>query len=332
MMNNMARKERIKQAIVSAFAEVAYPGGESIARQPETFDGEEIEQAFKGHHWRDLPRETVRRHGMVFLRPEMRHFYMPAFLLVALDTLPGETVDLDLYALKPPEDDKRFKQEYDLYTSAQKEAIRLFLEYARDEVAEPGGKETARLALERYWTRAAQDPPAAAESESMTTAEPARVERVRQAVREAFADVPYPGDKAIVNNPDDWEGRDINLDFEGYHWRELPHAVVSYDYCALPLLSAKGLQFYLPAYIMAGLDGDTNVLDWTVMHLGPSKGHADDDFKRRYVSFTPGQRRAIRLFLEYVRDSKLNIVGCAEKAQEALDKYWGGDAPEQPAG
>jgi hypothetical protein len=257
---------------------------------------------------------------------------MPAFLLAALDTLPKETVDMDLYALKPPEDDKRFKQEYDLYTKAQKNAIRLFLEYALDEVSGRSSKEAARLALERYWARAAQNPQSGAQDEPRATEEPARKTLVRQAIRAAFAEVPYPGDKAIAYNPNDWEGQDINLDFAGYHWRELPHAVLSYHYSALSFFSPKGMQFYLPAYILAGLDGDSNILGWTVRSLVPNKGDLEDYFKRRHDHFTLAQRRAIRLFLEYVRDSKPEAVGCEREAQEALEQYWGRDGPEQPAG
>jgi hypothetical protein len=332
LMADADRKEQIKQAVISAFAEVTYPGGEHVALQPETFEGEELDQDFKGQHWRDMAPEALKRHVVIFFRPEARQFYLPAFLLAALDRLPAGRVDLDVYVLKPPEDETRFRQEYDAYTRAQREAIRLFLEYAGDEASDRNTKRVARLALERYWARAAQNPQSGAQDEPRVTEEPARKMLVRQAIREAFAEVPYPGDKAIAYKPDDWEGKDINLDFSGYHWRELPHAVVSYHYLALSLLSAKGMQFYLPAYIMTGLDGDSNMLGWTVTHLAPLRGNADEDFKSQYVGFTPAQRHAIRLFLEYVRDSKPEAAGCEEEAQEALDKYWGRDAPEQPAG
>lgn len=147
----MSRRERVRQAIEEAFRDVPYPEDPRFALNPETSEGEETEKAFKGHHWRNLPEKAVSKRMLIFLRPEARHFYMPAFLLAALRRLPRAPTMFDLYSLVPPDDATRFKKEYDTYSSAQRAAIRLFLEYVRDEAARPDCKATAELALERYW-------------------------------------------------------------------------------------------------------------------------------------------------------------------------------------
>lgn len=152
----------------------------------------------------------------------------------------------------------------------------------------------------------------------------ARHEPVRQIIREAFAEVPYPGDSSIAYDPDDWEGRDINLDFSGYHWRELPHAIVSYHDSALSFLSAAGMQFYLPAYLLAALESDGDVLDSVLYALRPSEDQRKDYFESPEASFTTLQRRAVRAFLEWVRDEVAESDG-GDAARQALDAYWGKD-------
>ncbi len=323
-MMTMERKEQVEQAIVESFADVPYPGDDFIALDPTRYPGDKIQPDFKGQHWRDLPHEVVSRYDIIFLRPEARRFYWPAFLLAALDLLPERRVYRRLYALTPPEDSARFRREYDAYTPAQRRAIRLFLVYARDIIAEDQDiAALARLALERYWgeddTRPSGDAPG-------VTVEQTRKEEIKQAIRGAFADVPYPGDAAIVPRHCD-EEEEIRRDFKGYHWREVPHAVISYNYFALPLFSDKGIQFYLPAYILAGLEGDDETLTWVVYYLDPSNDDPDlvDWFRTRHDGFSAAQRHAVRLFLAYVRD-EVDDEDLEMHARRALERYWAKDA------
>ncbi len=314
-MTDMDRKEQIRRAIVASFADVPYPGDDAIVLDPTSFAGKDIQRDLKGHHWRDLPFEAPDGCWVVFLRPEARRFYLPALLLNALDRLSEGYNPMDLFELVPPEDATRFERQHEAYTSTQKEALRLFLEYARDEAKSQETVALARLALERYWGEGRN-----------ATAELTRKEQVRQAIRQAFADVPYPGDDAIASRPEHPDGAEVIRDFKGYGWREVPRGILCYHYSSLSRFSDAALRFYLPAYLLAALECNDNIVEFTVHHLDPDLDDPDLEkwSKARFAVFRPAERHAIRLFLEYVRDEP--EYGLEESARQALEEYWAKDA------
>ncbi len=141
-MASDGRKEGIRQAIREAFADVPYPGDGAIAplpQDPNDRRAEEMNRDFSGHHWRDLPGEVRDKHSFDYppFTPEARRFYLPAYLLATLDLIKSHSDDFwTLDALVPPENMDRFRRDYDGYTAAQKNAIRLYLEYMRDVACE----------------------------------------------------------------------------------------------------------------------------------------------------------------------------------------------------
>jgi hypothetical protein len=78
-------------------------------------------------------------------------------------------------------------------------------------------RETTQDALDRYWARDPNTPP------PPRPAEPARKAEVQRAIREAFADVPYPGDEGIGADLYDWEAAAVNRDFKGYQGHPAYH-------------------------------------------------------------------------------------------------------------
>jgi hypothetical protein len=324
-MTTSARKEHLKRTIADAFADVPYPGDEAIALDPTSDEGEKLQRALEGHHWRDVALDGVASRWIVYLHPEARRFYLPAFLLRAIDRLPqeGSYSLTDLVGLMPPPDITRFQREYDAYTPAQKKAIRLFLEYARDNAKERDVDALARLALERYWGRQGEDRPA---DVSIARAGLTRKERVRQAILQAFADVPYPGDEAIAAHPEGQDGPELIRDFKGYGWREVQRAMLCCNTDTLSYFSNAGLRFYLPAYLLAALDCDDIVFDATMYCLDPSSDDPRLEVwgKARLSVFRPAERQAIRLFLEYVRD-ELTGEYVRRCARQLLEQFWAKD-------
>jgi hypothetical protein len=152
-----------------------------------------------------------------------------------------------------------------------------------------------------------------------------RLEEVKTRIEEAFADVPYPGDRNIGSDPDYWECAEINEHFRGRHWREIPRDILQYHQHDLPFFSPAGLRYYLPTYLLAGLDGFVDVPDFTVYDVEPDEeGDTRELWIQRYEPMTPKQKQAIRMWLEYLRDERPRNIDLAH-VQAALEKYWGRD-------
>jgi hypothetical protein len=87
-----------------------------------------------------------------------------------------------------------------------------------------------------------------------------------------------------------------------------------------------GLQSYFPAYLMAALDDLEDILPFTVYGLCLSSKDAElRRWKRdRFNSFTPAQKRAIKAFLEYMRDEYPECWSFRDpEPVRALEDYWG---------
>lgn len=75
-------KQRVARQIEKAFNEAPYPGDHNIAG----YEGDEIAQAFKDKHWRDLSPDVLHKYrwDVFLLTPEAFRFYAPALMLAAL--------------------------------------------------------------------------------------------------------------------------------------------------------------------------------------------------------------------------------------------------------
>jgi hypothetical protein len=111
-------------AIEAAFADVPYPGDEQVRggddHTEEDLDtGGLIGRSFRGRHWRDIAPDVLHRNALlgslVFMRPAVVHFYLPAFLIASLHD--DEVQEQTCLALTPP---------LDMLTDAQREAIAAF--------------------------------------------------------------------------------------------------------------------------------------------------------------------------------------------------------------
>ena len=163
----------------------------------------------------------------------------------------------------------------------------------------------------------------------------ARLRSVKQQIEEAFKDAPYPGDREMVDDPDDWECIDLMNAFKGKHWKELDAETLRRNHDTF--LSIAGLQYYFPAYLMAALDDLEDILPFTVYGLcfaSPEASSPDVDVRKwqlkRFNSFTPEQKKAIKAFLEYVRDEYPECWSLRDpEPVRALRDYWGkGDHEE----
>lgn len=147
-------------------------------------------------------------------------------------------------------------------------------------------------------------------------------DEVKAEIEKAFADVPYPGDDRIAYSTTAFECPEINADFRGKHWKEVPREVLQYHHDDLPLFSSAGCQYYLPAYLFAALDDFWDLREFVSIHLTPEDTHeAMQSFHERFDGLTPAQKRCIKAFFEYLQDEESDRYW----APTALKLYWGRD-------
>ena len=146
MLGQNLTAETVRGAIERAFADVPYPGDDNIVTRSKCMDLErdDVERAFKGKHWRDVlayPVEFFRYHNsaLSFFTPEAYQFYVPAYLIATAENYAQVDVvsDAVVFSLKAdgrsPESLAFYKVRMMRLTSAQREAIRLFLELLKAE-------------------------------------------------------------------------------------------------------------------------------------------------------------------------------------------------------
>ena len=312
---NTTTVEEIEQAIQRAFANVPYPGRDHIT-VPST--------DWQIDHWRNdyfpdgidaanVP-PTVRvqaQYHLNFFTPAARRYYMPALLRGMLH----EGCRFVVQMLRPPPDMTLFAREYGEYEIEQKEAIQRFLEHVSRSSPHSCVRFTAGDALQRFWTHFVVTPTPTLETP------PGRKDDIANAVAEAFASVPYPGDENLRGT----SGKEIQRDFRGYTPFTIPSDVFDQYSDEIYGLNAKGRQYYLPRYVRASLeDFRANVTHTLLSILLDAKDPASA--AEWFDFYSPEQKRAISHYLEYVRDVALQDeypeLSLAPDATLALDAYW----------
>ncbi|RKH13039.1 hypothetical protein D7V97_06660 [Corallococcus sp. CA053C] len=151
-----AREEQLRRHIENAFADVPRPADDRIAYAPGAWETPELIRDFRGRHWKDIPVERIRQHAahLSLLSPEALPYYLPAYLLAALTDL--DVRDFLLSQLSIPDEShpdvrKYFQQRFGLLSSAQRNAIQMFLRWGRDEASGPAARQHWARALETYW-------------------------------------------------------------------------------------------------------------------------------------------------------------------------------------
>jgi hypothetical protein len=165
-------------------------------------------------------------------------------------------------------------------------------------------------------------------------------ESVKDLIRRAFADTPYPGDDALVRSAGDEPDEVVEL-FRGRDdWRTLSADFVDRAGAASPsalsFFSAAAFRFYLPAYLIADLDGRLVYTD-PLFYLY----HGLDEASRNHTihvsgagpttwwqvqqehlaDFTPREAAAIVAYLR-LRMERDEPEFSRRSVKEALENYW----------
>jgi hypothetical protein len=148
------------------------------------------------------------------------------------------------------------------------------------------------------------------------------LDELKAQIEEAFSNVPYPGDGQIAYSETAWECPEINEDFKGKHWRDVPRETIRWHRAELPLFSPSGFQYYLPAYLLAALI-DLEVRGFLLSTL-EARPEREPVMRERFERLTPSQKNAVKAFLEFMRaEAKDDITW--EFWSRPLRGYWGRD-------
>ncbi|HET7786836.1 MAG TPA: DUF6714 family protein [Myxococcales bacterium] len=162
-------------------------------------------------------------------------------------------------------------------------------------------------------------------------------QRLKELVRRAFARAQRPAEGALHESDEGDEGPLLERDFrDKLDWRALDggfldQAPAGYG-SALSFFSPEALRYYLPAYLIADLDGQLDQVDVAFRLSAPFSDAARatavnprrygsltrfDAGSRRYAGFSREEVEAIVAFLEHKAAG-----GGGAPIREALANYW----------
>jgi hypothetical protein len=164
---------------------------------------------------------------------------------------------------------------------------------------------------------------------------------VKEQVRQAFAGVAYPGDGCLVNSREGSEPALLEKEFKGRSdWRALDAGFIDRAPdgfgTALSFFSDEAFRFYLPAYLLADLDGRLQQADpvFALTH-GLESGSREqkinprrygertwlDRARHKFAMFNASEAAAIAAYLRY-RLAGAEMEYERSPIREALESYW----------
>ncbi|MHC4692285.1 MAG: DUF6714 family protein [Planctomycetota bacterium] len=158
-----------------------------------------------------------------------------------------------------------------------------------------------------------------------------RLQRLKDEIEGAFRDIPYPGDDNIAANKRD-EYEEGLAEFKGKHWKDITFEfLVPYHKSSAHFLTPEAYRFYLPAYLMVVAEYyyESDALSGNIIRdlVLPDEGKYEkwkrncDEFYERFEPLNAEQKRAIRSFLEFIRDV-YPYDPIYNDHVVALERYW----------
>jgi len=122
-------------------------------------------------------------------------------------------------------------------------------------------------------------------------------------IAKAFADVERPGKDEITAH-ECGECDEVREDFGHYTREAIPQKRLEYHASALPLLTAKAVQYFLPAYMAYSVNHlESGVTEYTLYHLSPSDW-GTPFWVERFGVFNSAQKAAICQYLQFLENRR----------------------------
>ena len=165
---------------------------------------------------------------------------------------------------------------------------------------------------------------------------------IKAHIEDAFSGGVYPGDWCLINGREGTEPALLEEEFKGKtDWRTLDPTFIDRAPdgfgTALHFFSDEAFRFYLPAYMLADLDGRLQQADvvFALTHGFDNESRDEKinprrygertwfDYARfKYAMFTVRQVRAIFIYLAFKAESDSITDYERQRIRQALDNYW----------
>jgi hypothetical protein len=165
---------------------------------------------------------------------------------------------------------------------------------------------------------------------------------VKALIREAFAAIEYPGDWCLTGSREGFEPALLEAEFKGKtDWRALDAAFIDRAPdgfgSALSFFSDEAFHFYLPAYLLADLDGRLRQANpvFALTHGLDERSRREkinprrygertwlDHARHKFAMFNGGERAAIAAYLACMAEREELTEPEKKSIHEALSGYW----------
>ena len=303
-------------------------GAGALGDKP-TGDAWYVMRSFAGKRWQDLTAEELRtgHAALSMMTPEGLRYYLPAYLILIVNDPEEADVERDKtrWSISPPPFGfgplEAFETRVNLLSLQERIAVAYFFEYLRrsDEFDLFSDEPINRITY--YWLQYYPTPMPVEARDFLRDVKPLRARSkdiskrlLLTTIKTAFADVPLPsesqltkpGDRMLI--PGTFESQSsVSRFLKGRPWRSLTAADINSLSGSLPLMTPKGVQYYLPGFLTAIIKEPTRVLGSalksTVWALSPPPFgiSSQEDFDERITLLTFDQRASIGEFFNYLR-------------------------------
>ena len=264
-----------------------------------------------------------------YMRPRALHYFLPAFLLAALEPDAHKShVDVIMILGPSPhlvaagQRDDRLEERVALLDPFQGRCAAATLAHLVDRAdASPFVRWSAAVAVEHVWGPSDVARSFLAELRWWERPELPRDERAEliDRIDRAFADTPYPGDGALRGSDVGDEPYQVELGFRGVDWRRASPLLLNVHDAALAFLSHAGFRYYVPAFLVADLLGLLRAAD-PLFYL--TQGLARPDAAERFDGFTADERAAVAAYLRWREADPFE----RDRIDRALEEFW--EAPD----
>ena len=136
----------IIQLIEDAWRVAPYPGDDKIFT-PDSYDDEDIVNFFGGTTWRGHSPVNLRGHSsaFTFFTPEAFHYWLPAFMIAAIQS--PEEADVILDHISWSLGDRYASKRWPLFSSAQRKAVAGYFRFQIDRFGDNAEDERKALAI-----------------------------------------------------------------------------------------------------------------------------------------------------------------------------------------
>jgi len=126
------------------------------------------------------------------------------------------------------------------------------------------------------------------------------------AIEHAWAETPPPSEGGISYNQElDDERAELEASLRGRHWREVPRETLFAWRTGLAGLSPAGFRYYLPAFLLAGLE-NAEIGGFLLYHF--EAGIENGSIVQKLSSFSTAEREALRAFFQLMAAEQADSV------------------------